>query len=127
MSEGIVVVLGASTDRNKYGNKSVRAYLKRGWTVYPVNPKADEIEGVKAFKSLKEITGPIDRVTVYLPPTVVITLLDDIASLHPQETYFNPGSESVEVMEKAAALGLNPIAACSIVDIGMTPSQFPGQ
>lgn len=127
MPEGTVVVLGASTDRNKYGNKSVRAYLARGWTVYPVNPKADEIEGVKAYKSLRDVTGHVDRVTVYLPPPVVMTLLEDIASLHPQETYFNPGSESPEIIERATALGLNPIAACSIVDIGMTPSQFPGQ
>lgn len=127
MSEGTVVVLGASKDRNKYGNKAVRAYLQRGWTVYPVNPSIDEIEGIKAYRSLSEITGPIDRVTVYLPPAVVSSLLEDLAKLHPTEVFFNPGSDSPEVIERATALGLNAISACSIVDIGMSPAQFPSQ
>ena len=66
-----VAILGASADRSKFGNKSVRAHRQQGYTVYPVNPKADVIEGLKAFKSLAEIPpGKLDRISVYLPPQV---------------------------------------------------------
>lgn len=127
MSGRTVVVLGASKDRNKIGNKAVRAYVKGGWTVYPVNHNAHEVEGIKAYGSVSLVPGPIDRVTIYLPPNVVLTLLEEIANIHPAQVYFNPGSDSVEVIRKATSLGLNIISACSIVDIGFSPSQFPGQ
>lgn len=127
MSDGSVAVLGASRDRAKYGNKAVRAYIKQGWTVYPVNPNEAEIEGLKSYKSILDIPGPIDRVTVYLPPMIGLTVLDNVAAVKPGEVFFNPGSDSPEVLEKAASLGLNPIVACSIVDIGMSPSQLPSR
>ena len=46
MTQPSVAILGASTDRGKFGNKSVRAHLSKGYTVYPVNPKGEVIEGL---------------------------------------------------------------------------------
>jgi hypothetical protein len=42
-----VAILGASADRSKYGNKAVRAYQQQGYTVFPINPKESEIEGLR--------------------------------------------------------------------------------
>jgi predicted CoA-binding protein len=63
-----VAIVGASADRRKFGNKAVRAYQRRGWTVYPVHPTLGEIEGSKAYPSLRDVPGKIDRVALYLPP-----------------------------------------------------------
>ncbi len=126
MSEtrGSVVVLGASADRNKYGNKAVRAYLRAGWRVYPVNPRGGEIEGLPVARTLAEIPAPVDRISSYLPPTIGITLLAEIAALRPGEFFLNPGAESADLLERARDLGLDPIQACSIIEIGYTPSEF---
>jgi hypothetical protein len=126
MSKPTVAILGASSDRSKYGNKSVRAHLQQGYEVYPVNPKGGHIEGLKAYKSLADIpVAHLDRVSVYLPPHVGETILEEVAAKGCDELYLNPGSDSPEVIEKARSLGLDPIVACSIVDLGVSPNEFP--
>jgi predicted CoA-binding protein len=67
------------------------------------------------------VPGPIDRVSMYVPPAVGAALLDEIKRAAPKELFFNPGSESDELIARAEALGLDPIQACSIVDIGERP------
>ena len=120
-----VAVLGASRDRGKYGNKSVRAHARAGWQVFPINPLAEEIEGFQAYRSLRDLpVCPIDRVSVYVPPEIGLTLLDDIAACQPREVWLNPGSESDELIATAERLGLPVICACSIVDVGMSPTMF---
>jgi hypothetical protein len=83
-----------------------------------VNPKETEIEGLPAYKSLADIPEKIDRISVYLPPKVGMTLLDEFKKANPDELFFNPGAESDELMEAARAKGLPAAAACSIIDIG---------
>lgn len=126
MSKKTVAVVGASGDRSKFSNKSVRAHVAQGWEVFPVNPKGGEIEGLKVFVSLHDIPVKVNRVTLYLPPTVGIQALPDIAALKPDEFFVNPGAESDELIEEAERLGLNPIRACSIVELGVSPAHFPG-
>ena len=121
-----VAILGASTDRSKFGNKSVRAHQAKGYTVYPINPKATEIEGLKAYASLADIpAGKLDRVSVYLPPSVGIKVLPEIAARGCDELWLNPGTESDELVAEAERLGLNVIQACSIVDVGVKPHDLP--
>lgn len=116
-----VAILGASADRNKYGNKAVRAFARQGYTVYPVNPRETEIEGAPAYRSILDVPARLDMVSVYLPPPVLLKVLPEIAQKGCDELWLNPGSESDEVLAEAARLGLNVIQACSILGVGMSP------
>ena len=91
-----------------------------------MNPRASEIEGLPTFATLADVpVAKLDRISVYLPPAVLLAVLGDIAAKGCGELWLNPGCDTPEVIEKAQALGLNTIAGCSIVDIGVSPSSLP--
>jgi len=117
-----VAVIGASNDRAKFGNKAVRAFRQQGYTVYPVNPKEKEIEGLPAYKSILEVPVRPQMVSVYVPPPVLVKILPDIAAKGCDELWLNPGAESEEVLDGAERLGLKVIQACSIMGVGMSPA-----
>ena len=62
-----VAVIGASSNRDKFGNKALRAFANKGYTVYPINPTEAEVEGHKAYASVLDVPGPIDMATIYVP------------------------------------------------------------
>ncbi len=113
-----VAIVGISADRSKFGNRSIRAHLRAGYQVFPVHPAAQEIEGLTAYSSVGEIPVPLDRVSMYVPPEIGLSLLREIADKGCRELFLNPGSESPELIQQAEQLGLRPIQACSIVDVG---------
>jgi len=119
-----VAIIGASADRSKYSNKAVRAFVRQGYTVIPIHPKEAEVEGLKAYKSVVDVPGPIDMASLYLPPSIGEGVLDDIARKGIAELWVNPGADSPELVAKARGLGLKPILACSIVGIGESPSSY---
>lgn len=119
-----VAVLGASADRGKFGNKSVRAHLAAGWEVYPVNPRGGQIEGLPAYRTLADVPGPFDRISLYLPPAQGLLVLPAIAAAGPSEFFVNPGAESEALVAEARRLGLQPILACSIVALGLSPGEL---
>jgi hypothetical protein len=119
-----IAIIGASADRQKFGNQAVRAFLRQGFQVYPVNPKETEIEGLPVFKSIAEIPARPQLVSVYLPPAVLLNVLPAIAARGCDELWLNPGTESDAVLALAEQLKLNVIQACSIVGLGMSPADL---
>lgn len=119
-----VAVVGASNDREKFGNTAVRAFVAHGHSVYPVNLREKTIEGLPAFRSITDVPVDLDMTLMYVPPEVTLRLLPAIARKGPGELYLNPGSEDDAVIARARELGLDPILACSIIAIGDRPSNY---
>ena len=115
-------VIGASNDRGKYGNKALRALRERGYNVWPVNPNESEVEGIPAFKSIRDVPQRPEMITVYVRPEVVLQILPDIAAKGCDELWLNPGTESDEVLRRAEQLHLNVIQACTIIGVGISPA-----
>jgi uncharacterized protein len=117
----VVAVIGASSDRTKFGNKAVRAFARQGYTVMPIHPRDGEIEGWKAYRSVLDVPGSIDMATMYLPPVLGERVIEELAQKGIPEVWINPGAESPALIERARALGLRTMVACSILGIGESP------
>jgi predicted CoA-binding protein len=116
-----VAVIGASNDRNRYGNMAVRAFRRAGYQVFPVNPTESEIEGLQAYPAINDVPGDLDTVTVYVRPALLVKLLPDIARKGCKDLWLNPGTSSDTVQAEVKRLGLNAIEGCSILAIGQSP------
>lgn len=119
-----VAVVGASSDRHKFGNKAQRAFQAEGHTVIPINPNETEVEGVKAYASVLDVPGPIDMATVYVQPDVAMRLLDEFERKGITEVWINPGAETDEMIDTARKRKTKVIFACSIIGIGRNPHEF---
>jgi predicted CoA-binding protein len=117
----IVAVIGASNDRRKFGNRAVRAYKLRGYTVVPINPHETEVEGLRAYASVLDVPGPIEMASFYVPPEVGERVIEEIARKEIPEVWLNPGAESDALIARARALEIQPVIACSIVALGQDP------
>ena len=115
-----IAVIGASADRSKFGNRCVRAYVRQGWTVYPVNPRETSIENLTVYPSIADVpAGTIDRVSVYLSAPLGLKVMEEIARRSDiGEVMLNPGADATEVVKRAQELGLNVVTGCALIAIG---------
>ena len=113
-------VVGASTDRTKYGNRVLRAYQQAGRTVFPVNPRGGEIEGLTAYPDLAALPEPVDGVSIITPPDVTTTVVEAALQLGIRHLWMQPGAESPAAVEAARAAGatVRPGDACLLVGHG---------
>jgi predicted CoA-binding protein len=117
----VVAVIGASSNRQKFGNRAVRAFQQQGYTVIPINPHETSVEGLKAYASVLDVPGPVDMASFYVPPDVGEQVIEDVAKKGITEVWLNPGAESDALVARARALNIQPIVACSVVAIGQNP------
>jgi predicted CoA-binding protein len=119
-----VAVIGASSDRRKFGNKALRAFQAEGYRVIPINPNEREVEGIPTYSSVLDVPERIDMATVYVQPEVSLNLLPEFEQKRIAEIWLNPGADSDAVLAEARRRKLNVIAACSIMAIGRSPYSF---
>jgi acetyl coenzyme A synthetase (ADP forming)-like protein len=76
-----VAVVGASRNPDNIGHKVLRGMLDAGFPgpIYPINPKATDLLGVKAYASLRDVPGPVDLAVMAVPPAAVVAAVDDAA------------------------------------------------
>jgi predicted CoA-binding protein len=110
-----IAVIGASSNPKKYGNIALKAWRETPWTVYAVNTREEEIEGMPAYDSILDIPGEVNFATLYVPPRVGSEVADELIEKGVEAVYLNPGTESPELRKKLEDAGIEVIEACSII------------
>ena len=112
-------LIGASPNESMFGYKILMQLKEKGYTVYGINPKYDEINGVKIYHSLKELPEKVDAVNVIVNPALSLTALDDIVESKIENVWFQPGSYNPEVLNKGKNNELNMVFhECLYVELG---------
>ncbi|MBZ9633229.1 CoA-binding protein [Clostridium sp. FP1] len=112
-------LIGASPDESKFGYKILMLLKKKGYTVYGINPKYDEINGTVIYHSLKDLPEKVDAVSVIVNPNVALKALDEIVECEIENVWFQPGSYNQQVLDKAKNNELNIVFhECLYVELG---------
>ncbi len=120
LGAGPFAVVGASVDRSKYGNKVLRCYQQHGREVFPINARADAVEGLKAYPSLAALPVPVRAISIITPPAITEQVVRDAAAAGVTHIWMQPGAESDEAIQEAEAAGMAVIAGgpCLLVVLG---------
>jgi predicted CoA-binding protein len=108
------LVLGATTDENRYASLCVERLLDHGHEVVPVGIKKGETHGIKIINDLPAIEG-VDTVTMYVGARNQPQYYDFLLGLAPRRIIFNPGAENDELARLASEKGIQVMEACTLV------------
>ena len=113
-------VVGASSDRAKFGNKVLRCYLDNGRPAYAVNPRGGTIEGQHVYATLADLPMRPHGVSIVTPPAITRQVVDEALELGILHLWIQPGAEDDVAIVRAVAAGVNVIAngACVLVELG---------
>lgn len=117
LNKKVWAVVGANTNKEKFGCKIYKRLLKEGYEVYPVNPGIEEIEGVKCYPSLAALPVIPDVVDVVVPVNIAVKTVKDAAELGIKVVWLQPGSDKPEVVSAAEEVGLEVIKDCVLTRI----------
>lgn len=114
MSKSVAVV-GATDKPGRYAYQALLDLKAHGFSPVPVNPKRDEVAGMKCYASVADAGVEIDTVTLYVRPDISSGMTDDIISARPRRVIMNPGAENVELARACENAGIEVIRACTLV------------
>lgn len=123
-----IAVAGVSRQTGQAANAIFCKLRDSGFEVYPVNPKAVELEGTRCYPDLRSIPGPVDGVVIATHPSVSIELVRQCSEGGVGHVWFHrsfgQGSVSNDAIQECKARGMKcivggcPLMYCEPVDIG---------
>jgi predicted CoA-binding protein len=122
-------VVDAAKNREKFGNKVLRCYLQHGKIVYPVNPRAEEIEGISCCASIADLPETVYSISVITPPAVTGQVVQEAIKKGIKNIWMQPGAESPVAVEACRLAGISVIAdqSCLLQVLGFDANWAPPQ
>lgn len=108
----VIAMVGESND-HYYTSYQVAQYLKgMGYTVYPVNPTIDEVDGAKSYASLKDVPEPIDVVDIFRSPEFLPEIIGEAIAVKAKTIWTQLGVVGLDDApeQNASAAGLNVVS-----------------
>lgn len=110
-----VAVVGASAKSWRYSNRAIRMLLDHGHTPVPVSASGHPVENLPGYRSLRDVPGVVDTVTMYVGAPRQAPIVPDILAARPRRVIFNPGAENPESYPRLEERGIQVLEACTLV------------
>lgn len=113
-------VVGASANRDKYGNKVLRCYMQNNKKVYPVNPNEMKIEGIDSYHSVNELPSEVESISIITPPQRTEEIVKEAIKHGIKNIWMQPGAENQSAIQYCIENNINVIAGgpCILVQLG---------
>lgn len=124
-------IVGASTDREKFGNKVLRCMVDKKLQVFPINKKTKEIEGIQCVSSLSDLQNVLAErglpgmvnvgINIITPPGVTLGVLKEGYALGGRHFYLQPGTYDAEVDKLISSnemQGARVVKSCVLIELG---------
>lgn len=112
-------VVGASSDRNKYGNKVLRCYLHRDKIVYPVNNHEKQIEGILCVSAVRDLSLQVASISIVTPPQITEEIVIQAIKKGITNIWMQPGADNEKAVSICQEKGINVIfgGPCILVNL----------
>lgn len=116
----VFAVAGASSNRDKYGNKVLRCYQQNGRRVIPVNPRAEIIEGLSCAASVAALPSEVQSLSIITPPKITEQVVEQAIQRGIKNIWMQPGAQNPAAVSRCEEAGINVIAdgSCLLVVLG---------
>lgn len=91
-------VVGASNSQDKYGYKVYKRLKDLGFTVYPINPREELIQGDYAYENLYQLPEKVDVLSFVVPPNVSLKVSQTAYEIGYKVYWYQPGSFNSDVI-----------------------------
>ena len=110
-------VIGASTNRAKFGNKVLRCYQTNELSVIPVHPREQQIEGLDCVATINDLPAEVASISIITPPQITEKIVMDAVSKGIKNIWMQPGAESSVAIQYCLDHKINVIAdgSCLLV------------
>lgn len=118
LEKKIWAVIGANDNPNKFGNIIYKRLKSEGYTVYPINPMYENVEGDPCYPDLESLPEKPEVLDMVVSPKRGRVFIEEAARLGIKNIWLQPGTHDPELMTLIEEKQLSAIQACVLVELG---------
>ena len=124
VAQRTLAVVGVSRTGKKFGNTIYRELKAKGYRLFAVHPSAAQVEGDRAYPSLKALPEAVGGVIICVPPAQAEQVVQDAAAAGIHRIWLQQGAESEAAVRFCQEYGLGVVAGECIMMFA-APVGFP--
>ena len=102
-------IAGSFRSESKYAYQILKTLKKKGYEIYPVNPRLKEVEGLTCYPSIGDIPGGVDVVDIVTPSQVTEKTVRECKEKGITRVWIQPGAESEDAIKFCKDNGINVV------------------